>query len=69
MNLLVYTHTRSNHFNTEIVREIYEKTECFVAAESNVFKVSSNTIPAGKLIELRGRETAEINLREGKNSS
>lgn len=56
MDLLVYTHIHSDHFNAAIAREIHEKTGCFIAAEQTVYDALSGLIPTGKLVKLQGGE-------------
>ncbi|MBO3800064.1 MAG: MBL fold metallo-hydrolase [Candidatus Brockarchaeota archaeon] len=66
MDLLVYTHIHSDHFNAATAQKIYEKTGCFIAAEQNVYDALLGIVPAEKLIKLQGGESKEIYLETGR---
>ncbi|MEM2737009.1 MAG: MBL fold metallo-hydrolase [Thermoproteota archaeon] len=66
MDLLIYTHVHSDHFNAAIAQEIHEKTGCFIAAEQAVYEALSGTVSAEKLIMIQGGESRELHLRNGK---
>jgi L-ascorbate metabolism protein UlaG (beta-lactamase superfamily) len=66
MDLLVYTHIHSDHFNAAIAQKIYEKTGCFIAAEQAVYDALSSIVPAEKLVKLQGGESKEIYLQKGR---
>lgn len=66
MDLLVYTHIHSDHFNAATAREIHEKTGCFIVAEQTVYDALSGLIPTGKLVKLQGGESKEICLQTGR---
>ncbi|MGQ9478944.1 MAG: MBL fold metallo-hydrolase [Thermoproteota archaeon] len=53
MDLLIYTHIHSDHFNEAIARKIHENTGCFIVAEHSVYEALSDEIPSGRLLELR----------------
>ncbi|MEM1558212.1 MAG: MBL fold metallo-hydrolase [Thermoproteota archaeon] len=66
MSLLVYTHIHSDHFNAAIAQEICERTGCFIAAEQAVYEALSGRVPNEKLVKLKGGESRELYLREGR---
>lgn len=66
MDLLVYTHIHSDHFNAAMAQEIYEKTGCFIAAEQTVYDTLSSVVPVEKLVKLQGGESKEIYLQTGR---
>ncbi len=65
LDLLVYTHVHSDHFNIDVAQKIYEATKCLVFAESSVYDSLSGKIPSSKLIKMKGGEVFRVSLAGG----
>jgi len=63
VDLLLITHEHYDHFEEGLVREIYRRTQCAVAADSTSARRLRDALPANKLYEMRrGKEIKLDNI-------
>lgn len=62
LDLLIYTHVHSDHFDTQVAQKIYDATKCLVFAESSVSDSLVGNIPSSKLFRMTGGEEFRLTI-------